>query len=69
MPGAVPHTSTYALTNATMAYALEVANRGWRAAAAENPAFGRGINVAEGRVVHKAVAEAHGLEHAPLNDL
>ena len=69
MPGAVPHTSTYALTNATMAYALEVANRGWRAAAAENPAFGRGINVAEGRVVHKAVAEAHGLEHVPLNDL
>ncbi len=68
MPGAVPHTSTYALTNATMAYALEVANRGWRAAAAENPAFGRGINVVEGRVVHKAVAEAHGLEHVPLSD-
>ena len=68
MPGAVPHTSTYALTNATMAYALEVADRGWRAAAAENPAFGRGINVVEGRVVHKAVAEAHGLEHVPLSD-
>ena len=69
MPGAGPHTSTYALTNATMAYALEVANRGWRAAAAENPAFARGINVVEGSVVHKAVAEAHGLEHVPLNDL
>ena len=69
MPGAVPHTSTYALTNATMAYALQVADRGWRAAAAENPAFGRGVNVVEGRVVHKAVAEAHGLEHVPLSDL
>ena len=69
MPGAVPHTSTYALTNATMAYALEVANRGWRAAAAENPALGRGINVAEGRVVHTAVAEAHGLEHRPLSGI
>jgi alanine dehydrogenase len=69
MPGAVPHTSTYALTNATMAYALEVASLGWRAAAAKNPAFGRGINVVEGSVVHQAVAEAHGLEHVPLSDL
>jgi alanine dehydrogenase len=69
MPGAVPHTSTFALTNATMAYALELANRGWRAAAAENPAFGRGINVVEGSVVHEAVAEAHGLEHVPLSDV
>ena len=69
MPGAVPHTSTFALTNATMAYALEMANRGWRAAAAENPAFGRGINVVEGSVVHEAVAEAHGLEHVPLSDV
>ena len=59
-PARCPTTSTYALTNATMAYALEVANRGWRAAAAENPAFGRGINVVEGSVVHKA-----GISRAP----
>ena len=69
MPGAVPHTSTFALTNATLAYALELANRGWRAAADKNPALGRGINVVEGSVVHEAVAEAHGLEHVPLSDV
>ena len=69
MPGAVPHTSTYALTNATLAYALELANGGWRAAAAENHALARGVNVVEGRVVHPAVAEAHGMEHVDLDDL
>ena len=68
MPGAVPHTSTYALTNATLAYALELANWGWRAAAAENYALARGVNVVEGRVVHPAVAEAHGMEHVDLED-
>ena len=65
MPGAVPHTSTYALTNATLAYALEIANQGWRAAA-NDPALAAGVNVVEGRVTHPAVAEAHGLECAPL---
>ena len=65
MPGAVPHTSTYALTNATMAYALEIADRGWRSAA-HNPALAAGVNLVEGRVTHAGVAEAHGLEHTPL---
>ena len=68
MPGAVPHTSTYALTNATLAYALEVADRGWKAAATD-PALGAGVNLVEGRVTHAAVAEAHGLEHTPLDRL
>ena len=68
MPGAVPHTSTYALTNATMAYALEIANQGWRTAA-RDPVLAAGVNVVEGRVTHPAVAEAHGLEHAPLTRL
>ncbi len=68
MPGAVPHTSTYALTNATMAYALEVADRGWRAAAERQPALARGVNVVDGQVTHAAVAAAHGLEHAPLGE-
>ena len=68
MPGAVPHTSTYALTNATMAYALEIANKGWREAA-RNPALARGVNAVDGQVTHAAVAEAHGLEHTPLERL
>ena len=69
IPGAVPHTSTYALTNATLAYALELANEGWRTAAAENHALAGGVNVVEGRIVHPAVAEAHGMEHVDLDDL
>ena len=65
MPGAVPYTSTYALTNATMAYALDIADRGWKTAA-HNPALSAGVNLVEGRVTYAAVAEAHGLEHTPL---
>ena len=68
MPGAVPHTSTYALTNATMAYALEIADRGWRAAAEREPALARGVNVVDGQVTRAAVAAAHGLDHAPLGE-
>ena len=68
MPGAVPHTSTYALTNATMAYALEIADRGWKAAA-QDPVLAAGVNLVEGRVTHPAVAAAHGLTHAPLERL
>ena len=66
MPGAVPHTSTYALTNATMAYALEIADRGWRGAAEHNPALAKGVNVVDGQVTHAAVAAAHGLGCVPL---
>ena len=66
MPGAVPHTSTYALTNATMTYALEIADRGWRAAAERDPALAAGVNVVEGQVTHQAVAAAHGLDWSPL---
>ena len=68
MPGAVPHTSTYALTNATMAYALEVADRGWRGAAERDPALARGVNVVDGQVAHAAVAAAHDLDHVPLEE-
>ena len=66
MPGAVPHTSTYALTNATMAYALEIADRGWRGAAEHDPALAKGVNVVDGQVTHAAVAAAHGLGCVPL---
>lgn len=69
MPGAVPHTSTYALTNATLAYALELADHGWRRAAELNEALAQGVNLAAGRVVHPAVAKAHGMEHVPLAEV
>ena len=67
MPGAVPHTSTYALTNATMAYALEVADRGWRAAAADDPGLAKGVNVVDGQVTHQAVAATHRLNCVPID--
>ena len=66
-PGAVPHTSTYALTNATMAYVLEIADRGWRAAAMRDLALAKGMNLVEGQLTHAAVAAAHGLDCAPLD--
>ena len=69
MPGAVPHTSTYALTNATMAYALELANLGWREAARSNLALAEGVNLVAGQIVHRAVAESHALEHVSLADM
>jgi len=61
MPGAVPHTSTYALTNATLPYQLELALHGAVAAAHRDPALARGINVANGSITNPAVAEALGL--------
>lgn len=61
MPGAVPFTSTYALSNATLPYALALANKGWMKALAEDPALIKGLNVHEGKVYYKAVADAHGL--------
>jgi alanine dehydrogenase len=68
MPGAVPHTSTYALTNVTLPYAIEIADRGWRDAASVDPALALGVNVVDGAVVYGPVAEAHGLETAPLQE-
>jgi alanine dehydrogenase len=61
MPGAVPHTSTYALTNVTLPYVVEIASRGWRSALAADPALARGLNTHEGTVTCRPVAEAHGL--------
>jgi alanine dehydrogenase len=62
MPGAVPRTSTLALTNATLPYALQLANKGWRQAVRDNAALRKGLNIIEGKVVYPAVAEAFGLE-------
>ena len=63
MPGAVPYTSTLALTNATLPYAVQLANKGWRKACAENNELKMGLNVVEGRIVYPAVAEAFKLEY------
>jgi alanine dehydrogenase len=67
MPGAVPHTSTHALANATLPYTMSIAGQGWQRAARANHALAEGVNIAEGHVVYKPVAEAHGLEFTPLD--
>lgn len=67
MPGAYARTSTFALTNATLPFGLEIANKGWKKAAIENPAIYKGINVYNGQVTCKPVAEAHNLEYTELS--
>lgn len=69
MPGAVAKTSTLALTNATLPYALEIANKGWRQAMVENPEIRCGANVVNGKVTCKGVAEAFGLPYTPIKEL
>ncbi len=66
MPGAVPHTSTYALTNATMPYVRAIASNGWRSALRADSALALGLNTHAGSVVNEPVARAHGFEHRPL---
>ncbi|MGC4750606.1 alanine dehydrogenase [Micromonospora sp. DT201] len=68
MPGAVPNTSTYALTNVTLPYALELANHGWREALRRDTALGLGLNTHDGHVTYGPVAEAHGMDVLPLAD-
>ncbi len=67
MPGAVPHTSTYALTNVTLPYAVELANRGWRDALRSDPALALGLNTHEGQLTNAPVAEAHGYDAVDLD--
>jgi alanine dehydrogenase len=62
MPGGVPRTSTLALTNATLPYALSLAAQGWKAACANDRALALGLNVIEGRIVYAGVAEAFGMD-------
>jgi alanine dehydrogenase len=69
MPGAVPITSTKALTNSTLPYVQAIADHGLAEAVARDPALARGVNVLDGRVTHEAVADAHDLEHSPLDEL
>ena len=69
MPGAVAKTSTMALTNATLPYAVEIANKGWKEAMKENPEIKKGANVIKGAITFKGVAEAFGLEFTPVEKL
>ena len=69
MPGALPRTSTLALNNATLPYASEIANRGWKKAMKRNLEIRRGANVVKGHVTYKGVAEAFGLKHVPIEKL
>ncbi|TFV85806.1 alanine dehydrogenase [Blastococcus sp. CT_GayMR16] len=69
MPGAVPNTSTHALTNVTLPYVMALANEGTAAAVAGNPALAHGVNVVDGQVVLPEVAEAHGMAAVPLQEV
>lgn len=69
MPGAVPHTSTLALTNATLRYGLAIADKGWKRAVADDPALAKGVNVLDGRITYRPVAEAHGMDFTPLEEI
>jgi alanine dehydrogenase len=69
MPGAVPITSTKALTNATLPYVEAIADGGLRAAVAADPSLAKGVNVIEGKLTYEAVAEAHDLDYTPLGDV
>ena len=69
MPGAVPHTSTYALTNVTLPYVVEIANRGWRDALRRDPSFAPGLNTHEGNLTCAPVGEAHNLPVVSLAEV
>jgi alanine dehydrogenase len=69
MPGAVPITSAYALTNATLPYALQLADKGWKQAFKENPDLKLGANVVQGKVTYKSVADAFDMEYVPIDSL
>ena len=69
MPGAVARTSTIALTNVTIPFGVQIANKGYKKAALDNKALAKGINVIDGKVTYKAVAEAHGHVYTPIETI
>lgn len=69
MPGAVPYTSTIALTNATLPYALQLAEKGWKAACQDNQELKLGLNIVNGKVVYQGVADAFGLDYVPVESI
>jgi alanine dehydrogenase len=69
MPGAVPYTSTLALTNSTLPYGLQLANKGWKQACKDNHELLLGLNVVQGKIVYKGVSDAWGLEYTPVEQV
>ena len=69
IPGAVPFTSTLALTNATLPYAVALANKGWKKTCADDPALKRGLNAVEGKITFEAVAQVFGLPYTPVDEV
>jgi alanine dehydrogenase len=69
MPGAVPHTSTYALTNVTLPYVAAIADHGWVEAVRRDPALAAGVNLVDGSIVSAPVSQAHGLEAIALSSV
>lgn len=69
IPGAVPQTSTLALTNVTLGYAVRIANKGWKQALKEDPALALGLNVAEGKITYPGVAEAFDMPYTPVEEI
>ena len=69
MPGAFSRTSTFALTNATLPYALEIANKGYIKAIKENKALAKGLNIINGKITYKPVAEVFNLKYYPVEEI
>lgn len=69
IPGAVPRTSTLALTNATLSYVVDIAKKGWKRAVLEDKALKKGVNVIDGKITNEAVARAHNLQYHPLEEV
>jgi alanine dehydrogenase len=69
MPGAVPYTSTLALTNATLPYAIQLANKGWKKACQDNEELAKGLNIIEGKIVYQGVSDAWGLEFTNVKNV
>lgn len=69
MPGAVPYTSTLALTNATLPYAIQLANKGWKHACTDNAELRLGLNVVNGKIVYEGVSQAFGLDYTPVAEV
>jgi len=69
MPGAVAHTSTYALTNATLSYAKAIANKGWQSACSTDSSLALGLNTHAGKLVSEPVSQAHGLAYSPVESV
>jgi alanine dehydrogenase len=69
MPGAVPRTSTIALTNATLPYAKLLADHGWQASVRRHPDLAKGVNMVDGKITYEAVAQAFGMTYTPLREM